>query len=170
MPAHGAHGFSALDRMIRPSSVALIGASDDPTRIGGRPIAYMLGQGFSGALWPVNPNRATVQSLPAFADVAALPGAPDVGIVAVPGEGAVAAIDALGRKGCRNAIVFTAGFAEVDESGTAMQARMLETARGHGMRILGPNCLGLFNQAIGFYPIFSLSFEQGWPKIGRAHV
>ena len=170
MAADGAHGFSALDGMIRPRSVALIGASDDPTRIGGRPIAYMASQGFSGVLWPVNPNRATVQGLPAFADVAALPSAPDVGIVAVPGEGAIAAIDALGRKGCRNAIVFTAGFAEVDEAGAAMQARMVAVARGHGMRILGPNCLGLFNQAIGFYPIFSLSFEQGWPIAGNIGI
>lgn len=165
-----AHGFSALDRMIRPSSVAMIGASDDPTRIGGRPIAYMLSQGFKGDLWPVNPNRPKVQGLAAFPDVAALPAAPDVGIVAVPGEGAIAAIDALGRKGCRNAIVFTAGFAEVDEAGAAMQARLVEAARGHGMRVLGPNCLGLFNQAIGFYPIFSLSFEQGWPIAGNIGI
>lgn len=163
-------GFSALDGMIRPRSVAMIGASDDPTRIGGRPIHYMKGQGFSGTLWPVNPNRTKVQGIDAFPNVAALPGTPDVGIVAVPGEGAIAAIDALGAKGCRNAIVFTAGFAEVDEAGAAMQARLVATARGHGMRLLGPNCLGLFNQAIGFYPMFSLSFEQGWPIAGNIGI
>lgn len=165
-----AHGFSALDRMIRPSSVAMIGASDDATRIGGRPIAYMLNQGFKGDLWPVNPNRPKVQGLTAYASVDELPAAPDVGIVAVPGEGAIAAIDALGRKGCRNAIVFTAGFAEVDDAGAAMQDRLLAAARAHGVRVLGPNCLGLFNAAIGFYPMFSLSFEQGWPILGNIGI
>ena len=165
-----AHGFSALDRMIRPASVAMIGASDDPTRIGGRPIAYMMSQGFKGDLWPVNPNRPKVQGLTAFPDVASLPAAPDVGIVAVPGESAIGAIDALGRKGCRNAIVFTAGFAEVDDAGAAMQDRLIAAARAHDMRVLGPNCLGLFNQAIGFFPMFSLSFEQGWPIAGNIGI
>lgn len=165
-----AHGFSALDRMIRPASIAMIGASDDPTRIGGRPIAYMLNQGFTGEIWPVNPNRPKVQGLPAFASVDALPSAPDVAIVAVPGEGAIAAVDALGRKGCRNAIVFTAGFAEVDEAGAAMQDRLMAAARAHGVRVMGPNCLGLFNASSSFYAMFSLSFEQGWPILGNIGI
>ena len=158
--------FSALDPMLRPKSVAVIGASDDATRIGGRPIAYMLQQGFAGAIWPVNPKRDTVQGLKAYASPAALPSAPDVAIIAVPGDNAREAIDALGAKGCRAAIVFTAGFAEVGEEGAAAQDALVATARRHGMRILGPNCLGLFNQAVGFYPRFSTSFEQGWPRPG----
>jgi acyl-CoA synthetase (NDP forming) len=177
MPAEGGHarpsptaGFAALDAMVRPRSVAIIGASDDATRIGGRPIAYMQRQGFAGAILPVNPNRATVQGLPAFANVAALPAAPDVAIVAVPGEAAVQAVDDLGARGCRAAIVFTAGFAEVDEAGAAMQDRLVAAARKHRMRLLGPNCLGLFNAAINFYPIFSLSFEQGWPIPGNIGI
>jgi acyl-CoA synthetase (NDP forming) len=178
MPAEGGHqaiaprsnGFATLDAMIRPRSVAVIGASDDATRIGGRPIAYMKDQGFAGALLPVNPNRATVQGLPAFASVAALTEVPDVAIVAVPGESAVQAVADLGAKGCRAAIVFTAGFAEVDEAGAAMQDRLVAAARQHGMRILGPNCLGLFNAAVGFYPMFSTSFEQGWPIRGNIGI
>ena len=169
-PMPPASGFAALDAMVRPRSVAVVGASEDPTRIGGRPIAYMQRQGFSGAILPVNPNRATVQGLPAFPSVAALPQVPDVAIVAVPGEAAVQAVEDLGAKGCRAAIVFTAGFAEVDEAGAAAQARMVAAARRHGMRILGPNCLGLFNAAINFYPIFSLSFEQGWPLPGNIGI
>jgi acyl-CoA synthetase (NDP forming) len=178
MPAEGGHAhtaprgtaFAALDAMIRPRSVAVIGASDDATRIGGRPIAYMTSQGFAGAILPVNPNRATVQGLPAFASVPALPQVPDVAIVAVPGEAAVQAVADLGAKGCRAAIVFTAGFAEVDEAGAAMQDRLVAAARQHGMRILGPNCLGLFNAAVGFYPMFSTSFEQGWPIRGNIGI
>ncbi len=151
MPAEGGHkmhaprstSFAALDAMIRPRSVAVIGASDDATRIGGRPIAYMMNQGFAGAILPVNPNRPTVQGLPAFASVDALTQVPDVAIVAVPGEAAVQAVADLGAKGCRAAIIFTAGFAEVDEAGAAMQERLVAAGRQHGMRILGPNCLGL---------------------------
>jgi acyl-CoA synthetase (NDP forming) len=156
--------------MIRPRSIAVIGASDDPTRIGGRPIAYMKARGFRGAIFPVNPKRPSVQDIPAFPDVASLPETPDVGLVAVPGEAAIEAIEALGAKGARAAIVFTAGFAEVDEKGAEAQARMVAAARRHGMRMLGPNCLGLFNDAIGFYPIFSSSFEQGWPIAGRIGI
>jgi acyl-CoA synthetase (NDP forming) len=177
MPAEGGHarakfdgGFAALDALVRPRSVAVVGASDDATRIGGRPIAYMQKQGFAGTILPVNPNRATVQGLAAFNSVAALPQAPDVAIVAVPGESAVQAVDDLGAKGCRAAVVFTAGFAEVDEAGAAMQDRLVAAARRHGMRLLGPNCLGLFNASINFYPIFSLSFEQGWPLRGNVGI
>ncbi|GGJ39621.1 acetate--CoA ligase family protein [Neoroseomonas lacus] len=162
--------FAALDAMIRPRSVAVIGASDDATRIGGRPIAYMMDQGFAGTILPVNPNRPTVQGLPAFASVNALTAVPDVAIVAVPGEAAVRAVADLGAKGCRAAIIFTAGFAEVDEAGAAMQERLVAAGRQHGMRILGPNCLGLFNAAVGFYPMFSTSFEQGWPIRGNIGI
>jgi acyl-CoA synthetase (NDP forming) len=162
--------FATLEPMIRPRSIAVIGASDDPTRIGGRPIAYMKARGFRGAIFPVNPKRPSVQDIPAFPDVASLPETPDVGLVAVPGEAAIEAIEALGAKGARAAIVFTAGFAEVDEKGAEAQARMVAAARRHGMRMLGPNCLGLFNDAIGFYPIFSSSFEQGWPIAGRIGI
>ncbi|WP_027284808.1 acetate--CoA ligase family protein [Rubritepida flocculans] len=162
--------FATLDPMIRPRSIAIVGASDDPTRIGGRPIAYMKARGFRGAIFPVNPKRPSVQDIPAFPDVASLPETPDVGLVAVPGEAAIEAIEALGAKGTKAAIVFTAGFAEVDEKGAEAQARMVAAARRHGMRMLGPNCLGLFNDAIGFYPIFSSSFEQGWPIAGRIGI
>ncbi|MCX8132940.1 MAG: acetate--CoA ligase family protein [Roseococcus sp.] len=162
--------FATLDPMIRPRSIAVIGASDDPTRIGGRPIAYMRARGFQGRLFPVNPKRPSVQGIPAFPDVASLPETPEVGLVAVPGEAAIEAIEALGERGTKAAIVFTAGFAEVDAKGAEAQARMVAAARRHGMRMLGPNCLGLFNDAIGFYPIFSSSFEQGWPIPGRIGI
>jgi acyl-CoA synthetase (NDP forming) len=166
-------GFASLDPMIAPRSVAVIGASDEPTRIGGRPIAYMKQRAFAGPVWPVNPKRDRVQDLPAFPDVASLPGTPDVAIVAVPGAMAEQALDALGRRGCRAAIVFTAGYAEVDAAGQAAQDRLVDIARGHGMRLLGPNCLGVFNAALGYFPIFSSSFENGWPVAplsGRGRV
>jgi acyl-CoA synthetase (NDP forming) len=169
MGAEGAR-FASLDPLLRPRSVAIVGASDDPLRIGGRPIAYMKQQGFAGPLLPVNPNRAVVQGLPAFSTVEALPLVPDVAIIAVPGEAAIAAVDALGGRGCPATVVFTAGFAEVDAAGEAAQARLVAAATRHGMRLLGPNCLGAFNAAVGFYAIFSSSFENGWPTPGRIGI
>jgi acyl-CoA synthetase (NDP forming) len=156
--------------MLRPRSIAVLGASNDPTRIGGRPISYMLSQKYAGAILPVNPNRAEVQGLPAYASVADLPSVPDAAIVAVPAEYAIQAVDDLGAHGVRSAIVFTAGFAEMNDAGRLAQDRMLAAAGRHGMRLLGPNCLGLFNAHIGFYPIFSSSFENGWPRPGRIGI
>jgi acetate---CoA ligase (ADP-forming) len=162
--------FASLDALVRPRSVALIGASDEPARIGGRPIAYMREQNFRGAIYPVNPRRKTVQGLTAYASVPDLPEAPDLGIIAVPGELAIQSLDALGEKGCRAAIVFTAGFAEVDDAGQEAQDRLTAVAKRHGIRMLGPNCLGVFNAAIGFYGTFSASFEKGWPIPGRIGI
>lgn len=156
--------------MLAPRSVAVIGASDDKTRIGGRPIAYMLERQFQGKLMPVNPNRASVQGLQAYPSVADLPEVPDVGIVAVPGAAAIDAVEALGKRGTRAAIVFTAGFAEVGGDGVVAQDRMLDIARQYGMRLLGPNCLGAVNANINFYPIFTSAFQNGWPKPGNIGI
>ena len=121
--------FASLDSLLRPGSVAVLGASTDPTRIGGRPIQYMLAQGFAGHILPVNPNRAEVQGLRAYARVADLPVVPDTAIVAVPADAAVQAIEDLGAHGVRSAVVFTAGLAEMNEAGAAVQTRMLDVAR-----------------------------------------
>ena len=85
----------------------------------------------------------------------------------MPVEAALDAVEELGRKGCKAVIAFTAGFAEVDEAGARAQAALVDRARAHGMRLLGPNCLGLFNAGLGYFPIFSSSFENGWPLPGR---
>ncbi|MEO8716119.1 MAG: acetate--CoA ligase family protein, partial [Acetobacteraceae bacterium] len=162
--------FSGLTPLLAPRSVAVLGASNDPTRIGGRPIAFMKASGFKGALYPVNPNRAEVQGLRAYPSVADLPETPDVAIVAVPAGIALQAMDDLGRRGTKAALVFTAGFAEVDAEGQAAQDRMVAAARGHGMRVLGPNCLGVFDGRTGYYATFSSSFDTGWPIPGRIGI
>ena len=163
-------GFDSLTALLAPRSVAIIGASTDPTRIGGRPIAYMLARGFAGPILPVNPNRATVQGLPAYGSIAQLPEIPDVAIVAVPALAAVDAVEELAALGVKGAIVFSAAFAETGAEGAALQARMTRTARAHGMRLLGPNSLGAFNDRIGFYGIFSASLEGGYPPPGRIGI
>ncbi len=162
--------FSSLNALVRPRSIAMIGASDDPVRIGGRPISYMKQRGYAGQLWPVNPNRATVQGLPAFGSIGALPTAPDLGIIAVPAAQAILAVDELGKKGCRAVIMFSAGFAEMDAAGAAAQDELTAVAQKHGIRLLGPNCLGVFNAEVEFYGTFSASFEKGWPLPGKIGI
>ena len=158
--------FASLSALLTPRSVAVIGASDDGSRIGGRPIAYMRAGGFTGPILPVNPKRDIVQGLRAYASVAALPMVPDAAIVAVPAAVAEATVAELAALGVRAAILFTAGFAEVGEAGAAAQARMVAVARRHGMRLLGPNSLGLLHTRSSFYGTFTTSFERGMPKPG----
>jgi acyl-CoA synthetase (NDP forming) len=162
--------FASLTPLLSPRSIAVLGASNDPTRISGRPIAYMKAQGFKGAIYPVNPNRTEVQGLKAYASVADLPETPDVAIVAVAAEHAVQGIEDLAKRGVKGALVFTAGFAEMDEAGERAQNRMVASARAYGMRILGPNCLGAFDSRTAYYATFSSSFDSGWPVPGRIGI
>jgi acetate---CoA ligase (ADP-forming) len=162
--------FAGLTPLLAPRSVAVLGASSDATRIGGRPIAYMRAQNFPGALYPVNPNRTEIQGLKAYPSVADLPETPDVAIVAVPAELAAPSIADLAKRGCKAVVMFTAGFAEMDEAGAAAQDSMVATARASGMRILGPNCLGVFDARRSYYATFSSSFDSGWPVLGRIGI
>ena len=162
--------FSGLTPLLAPRSVAVLGASSDPTRISGRPIAYMRAQGFQGGLYPINPNRAEVQGLKAYASIADLPETPDVAIVAIAAEVAAPAVEELGKRGVKAIVMFTAGFAEMDEAGEIAQAKMVATARAYGMRILGPNCLGVFDARRSYYATFSSSFDSGWPVPGRIGI
>src|ERR1700722_1299994 len=166
----GSSRFAGLTPLLAPRSVAVLGASSDPTRISGRPIAYMRAQGFQGALYPINPNRTEVQGLKAYASIADLPETPDVAIVAVAAEVAAPAVEELGKKGCKAIVMFPAGFAEMDESGEVAQAKMVATARSYGMRLLGPNCLGVFDARRSYYATFSSSFDSGWPVPGRIGI
>jgi acetate---CoA ligase (ADP-forming) len=162
--------FASLTPLLSPRSIAVLGASNDPTRISGRPIAYMMSQGFKGAIYPVNPNRAEVQGLKAYPTVGDLPETPDVAIVAVAAEHAMQGIEDLAKRGVKGALVFTAGFAEMDEAGEQAQNHMVEVARKYGMRILGPNCLGAFDSRTAYYATFSSSFDSGWPVPGRIGI
>ena len=160
----------ALAKLLNPSSIAVIGASDDPLRIGGRSISYMLSQGYPGRILPVNPKRDKVQGLPCFASIDLLPVAPDVAIIAVPATLVRDTVDALGKRGTAVGILFTAGFAEIGESGAAVQEEIVRVARRHGMRLLGPNSLGLINPRCHLYASFTTSVEMGFPAAGQVAI
>jgi acetate---CoA ligase (ADP-forming) len=153
-----AHPLSAL---LAPSSVAIFGASNDPTRISGRSLRYFREAGFKGGLYPINPTRDTVQGLTAYPDIAAVPGPVECAVIAVPANLAIEAMEACVLKGVKAVVMFTAGFAEIGAEGCAMQTRITEIAEQGGIRLCGPNCLGLFNMRIGHTPTFSSFLEEG---------
>ena len=145
---------------LAPRSVAVIGASDNPHKVGGRPILYMQRYGFRGAIYPVNPGRATVQGLRAFARLEDLPESPELAVVAVAGEEAVRAVEACAARGVKVAVVMASGFGETGPEGLRVQQSLVETARRAGMRLIGPNCQGLANFATGVVANFSTIFHE----------
>ena len=158
--------LASLDPLFRPSSVALIGASNDPNRIGGRPLRYLRESGFSGDVWPVNPSRRKVQGIAAFASLADLPGTPDVAIIAVPAAAVARAMEDCAARGVKAAIVFSAGFGEIGDAGRTAQAEVMAIARAAGIRVLGPNCLGVHSAIDGFVGTFASILERGVPRPG----
>ena len=106
-----------LSAVFRPRAIAVVGASDDPVKIGGRPLAFLLRHGYAGRVFPVNPARATVQGLPAFPSIGAIPEGVDLAIVVVPAERVLESLEEAAAKGVRAAIVFSSGFAEVGDAG-----------------------------------------------------
>ncbi len=156
-----------LTPLLNPGSVAIIGASDDQTRIGGRPLRYMRDAGFNGHLYPVNPNRESVQGLPAFASITDVPDPIDTAIIAVPASAVVATAEACAAANVKAAIIFSAGFAEMSGDGRRHQDALATIARTTPMRIVGPNCLGVYNSALGFFGTFTSTLEAGRPTPGR---
>ncbi len=135
--------MDAIARLLRPRSVAVIGASADPTKTAGRPMAYLKKLGFAGEVFPVNPKVETIDGIRCYADVASLPAVPDVGIVLLGAERAHLAVRDLAARGCGAAIVLASGYAETGQAGDLRQQQLLQAAGS--MRILGPNTIGLVN-------------------------
>ena len=128
-----------LAAALAPQSIAVVGASDNPHKVGGRPILFMRKYGYRGKVYPVNPGRAEVQGHKAYADLASLPEVPDMAIVALAGEGTVQAVEQCARMGVKVAVVMASGYAETGAEGKRVQDAMLAQARSAGMRIVGPN-------------------------------
>lgn len=157
-----------LSCFLNPRSIAVVGASDDVARIGGRTLLNIAKGGFSGPVYPINPRRSTVQGMPAFASIADVPGPVDTVVVAVPGESVIPAIEQAAAKGARGAVIFSAGFNEAGAEGEARQRRLDEIAAESGMRIVGPNCLGIYNVHNGAWLTFTTQFQEriSGPSIG----
>lgn len=135
--------MSAIDTLLHPRSIAVIGASADASKTAGRPVAYLQKHGYAGTIYPVNPRADQVGGLTCYPDIDSLPGVPDVGLVLVAPDRAIDAVAALSRRGTPAAIVLASGFGETGESGARRQQALKEAAGG--MRLLGPNTIGLVN-------------------------
>ena len=135
--------MDAISRLLKPRSVAVIGASADATKTAGRPVSYLVKHGFAGAIYPVNPKVDRIGELTCYRDVASLPGVPDVGIVLLGAERAHLAVRELAARGTAAAIVLASGYTETGEVGAQRQKQLIEAAGS--MRILGPNTIGLVN-------------------------
>lgn len=144
-----------MEALLEPRSVAVIGASDDPERIGGRVLDH-LRRHFTGAVYPVNPSRDTVQGLPATAAVGDIDGPVDLAVIALASGAVPDAARRCAEHGVRAAVVISSGFAESgDAAGAALQDELGEIARTSGMRILGPNSMGSVNLTAGVHATFA---------------
>lgn len=136
-----------LDPLLRPRSIAVVGASRTPRTIGWQILDNLLRHGFAGAVHPVNPGAGSIHSIRAYPSVEAIPEPVDLAVIVVPKQHVVAVAEACGRKGVRALVVITAGFREVGGSGAERERALMEVVRRHGMRLVGPNCMGVLNTA-----------------------
>lgn len=161
----------SVSHALEPKSIAIIGASDQPNKVGGRPIAYLQRFGFGGRIYPINPNRESVQGLRTYRDLTALPESPDLAIIATPAQTAIAAVDACAAAGVKVALVMASGFGETSsEEAIDAERRMVARARAAGMRMIGPNCQGLANFATGAIASFSTILGEVEPADGPVAI
>ena len=135
----------SLEHILRPHSVAVIGASNRAGTIGQLVFQSMIQSGFNGVVYPINANNEAVMSVKAYRSVLSVPGDVDLAIVAVPSTQVLNVVDECGQKKVKGIIVISDGFREKNEEGAALEREMVDMAFGYGMRIVGPNCMGLIN-------------------------
>lgn len=156
---------AALRPFFHPRGVAVVGASRRRGTIGGEIFHNLLRYGFEGPVYPVNPHAEVVQSVVSYPTVEAIPGPVDLAVVVVPAEQVVEVAWQCARKGVRALVVITAGFAEAGEEGRARQEELLRVCRATGMRLIGPNCMGIVNTDPGVR--LNATFAPVLPPPGR---
>lgn len=142
-----ASAIASLKVFLKPHSIAVIGASRRPGSIGNKLFHNILQEDFKGIVYPVNPGAEAVASVKAYPTVMDIPGPIDLAIVIVPAESVQAVVEQCGRKGVRGIVVISSGFGETGTEGNKRQELLLETVRSYGMRLVGPNCMGVINTA-----------------------
>src|SRR6516162_2977634 len=169
-----------LDKLFKPGAVALIGATPRHGSLGAVLSRNLRRGAFGGPLMLVNPDHRSIGGVPVHRDIASLPEVPDLAVIATPPETVPGLIAELGARGTRAAVVISAGFDEQGVSGRALRQAMLDAARPHLLRLVGPNCVGIMVPAVGLdasfshiLPLAGLSFRQpvgrddhGRPRLG----
>ena len=148
-------GQHHLKPLFAPKSVAVFGASDRVDSVGQIVFHNMLQSGFQGALYPINPTHAEVQGCKAYASITQIIDAVDLAVIATPPESVPAIIEECGKRNVKAAVIITAGFGEVGVAGKALERAVLENAQRYGIRLIGPNCLGVMRPDIGLNATFN---------------
>jgi len=152
-----------LDRIFDPKRIALVGVTQNPNSVGGKVLGNLVGGGFNGVVYPVNPSQEAVLGIQCYPDVAHLPRTPELGIICSPAEQVPAQVAACGEAGIRGLIIMSAGFKETGEAGRKLEQQIRqERARFDGMRIIGPNCLGIIVPRLNL----NASFAPASPRNG----
>ena len=158
--------MTTLKEIMSPKSIAIVGASDDKTRIGGRPLSNMIEKKFSGDIYPINPNRDHVQGMKAYPSLLDVKDDLDFILVAVPSKLVVSVLEQAVIKKAKTALIFSSGFSEIGGQGEVFQNEIKKISQDSGLRVIGPNCLGLFNSANNFFPTFTTTVNRTTPKPG----
>ncbi len=155
----------SLHAFLTPRSVALVGASRRPDTIGGALLANLKRAGFAGSIHPVNPNAKEIDGLASYPSVSAIGAPVDLALIAVPARLVESVVADCARAGVRGVVVISAGFAEVAGNGQARQDRLTKLVRTSGMRMIGPNCMGVLNTAPEV--LLDATFAPTWPPAGN---
>ena len=158
--------FSPLEEIFNPASVAVVGASETPGKVGYQILKNCLDQGYKGKVYPINPGSSEIFGLKAYPSIKDLPGNVDLVAIVVPNQAIPGVLADCGTKGVKGAIVYAGGFAECSDEGAELQKKIVATARENGIRMFGPNINGLFNASISL----NLSFNQFQSLGGPASI
>ena len=161
---------SRLRQAFNPRSIAIVGATEDPNKVGGRPLHYLQKFGYQGRIFPINPRREMVQGVRAYASIADIPETPDAAIVAVAQDSVTQVIDQCAAQGIKSAIVMSSGFGETGGSGLKLQSDLIAQAKRQGVRLIGPNAQGIANFQSGAVMNFSTMFLEVSPKDGPVAI
>jgi len=149
------NGRDALDCLLSPRSIAIVGVSSDFNKLNGRVMKFLLEKGYKGRIFPVNPKYEDVGGHRCFATIGDIGEAPDLAVISVPAKVVPAQLEAAGEAGVRAVIVFSSGFGEMGEEGREKERQVVEIAKRHGMRLCGPNTLGIINAFDGAFATFT---------------
>ena len=157
-----------LNSLFHPRSVALIGASTEPTKLSGRPLRFFREYGYSGKLYPVNPRYRDISGLPCFSSLADIPGEVDLAVITLPASAVPAALAECGAKGVKAAAIISSGFAEVGGEGIRLQEELKRVAQQYGIAVCGPNCSGFIYFPEKVTASFSVGLDGGFREGGPA--
>lgn len=149
--------MDSLEPLFKPKSIAIIGASNNIDKPSGQPLDALIGNGFKGRIYPVNPKYQTLMGLTCYPSISNIPDQVDLCIIAVPARMTMSALHECRKKGVKAVIIFTSGFAEVGAAGAKIQQEMTQLAKETGMRICGPNCMGVFSSRNALMANFAVS-------------